>query len=300
MFNTFSKKVFHSLVNSSKLNKHIINNQVNNKFKKIQFSHLNKFICKISNSNFCKINKNQSQVEEEKDKEVKVSDKIDKSENKKNTNKDSEPEQTEPLSEKELAKQKRLKEMMATLTEEEFLAIQETNKEYIIMEIKAKNYNYLLRAKRIALIINLPLSVILAFSLENIFGEIPEADITKLVAYYLTIIFDYFLFFNGVFILTGLRNFVLLAKYLPKDKMMEFTKLNWYCKKYTVKESAENLRRMPRMPFTPFVSLRSKKNQEFSMNGIADWKNIKLYNYLFPIPQKIKRKKESSASLLDK
>ena len=291
MFKVHAKKTIHSLASIFKLKAQIVNtSKLISKNQLYIYSH-NTF-CKdehTKTSSHSKHKKPKKKEEPEPTTENNVEDTLE-------TEKDKEIQ-----TEADIEKARKLKEMMATLTAEEFEAIQQSTAEHTIMEIKEKNRKFLIRAKTIALYVNLPLSVALVYVLEYSFGEIAEADIKKLVLYYIVMLADYFLFFNGVLILTALRNFVKIAKYIPKDKTMEFTKLNWLCKEYIVKEKAENLKRMPRMPFSPFVSLRSKKtNVEYSMNGIGDWRNIKLYNTLFPIPPKIKRKRESAQSLLDK
>jgi hypothetical protein len=105
--------------------------------------------------------------------------------------------------------------------------------------------------------------------------------------YYGLMITDYILFVNGVLILNAISNVCRSAKYLPKENIIEFVRFNLLNKTYIVKEKVENVKRINSGPFSPFNSLKSKDtNNTYALKGINIWNDIKLFNYLFPMPQK--------------
>ncbi len=136
--------------------------------------------------------------------------------------------------------------------------------------------------------------ILFTYYLDQKFGGLSELDFYKIKPmYYIFLIIDYLLFFNGISILFGSRHLVLLAKYIPKEKMIEFTKLSTFCRPYIVKESILDLKRTHGGIMSPFVSIKNKStNSTYSMNSVGIWTDRKLYNILFPPPVKKERKKE--------
>lgn len=194
--------------------------------------------------------------------------------------------------EKKETEQKKLYEL--SYTPEEFQVINQKNEPVQIMEISNDNLKKFTRAKKLSIYFNLPISILLTGICEFCYPDLDALTSQQSKLYYAMLLMDYFFFFNGVMVLSGLRNIVLLAKYLPTEKALEVTKMNIFCKKYTKIHKIEDLKRVPRSAVTPFVSLKNKKNNELlSMNGLGVWKDIKLYNTLFPIPLRKKPSKEN-------
>jgi len=188
--------------------------------------------------------------------------------------------------------------MNATYTPEELNKINEKGEEKIIMEIKSQNEKYLKLAKRLGLYLNIPMSIFLMYMIDYGFGDVDEILPKKKPLYYSLMVLDYLFFLNSLMILSGVRNIVLLAKYIPKEKVIEFTKLSLFCKPYQVKDPLSELKRAggANAKMTPFLSLRNIKTYNaYSMNGLGDWKDRKLFNALFPkiIKEKKKTKKEN-------
>lgn len=199
---------------------------------------------------------------------------------------------------KELEQKKRL--LAESYTEEEFKKINSKNEDIIFMEIKEKNKSKLLLAKRISLFFNIPLSIGLMFGIDLGFGDTSELSPKMKILYYTAMMFDYLLFINAITILAGCRNIVLFARYIPKEQIVEFTKLNLFCKKYIMREAVSDLKRLSgKNRMTPFLSLKNMKtNNMYSMNSVGIWKDRKLYNSLFPVTIPVKNKKEGK-NLLD-
>jgi hypothetical protein len=172
----------------------------------------------------------------------------------------------------------------STYTPEELEKINSKDDDVVLMEIKSKNLKQLLLAKRISLFFNLPISLFLTFYCEyNLGQETTEESSSNTKLYYFLFFVDYILFLNGCLVLYGLRNIVLLASYMPKEKVIEFTKLSMFCKEYSKKVPIDNLKRVSRSPITPFLALKNKKtNEDFSMFSVGNWKDITLFNTLFP------------------
>jgi hypothetical protein len=201
-------------------------------------------------------------------------------------------EETEEEKKKRLEKEERIRKLSEKYTEEEFKSFLEKEEEIEFMEIKPEFKKKLHRAKRISLFMNIPLALAIVFLIDKFF-ENKEGQKSK-KARYVTLAFGYNMFFIAFSILVGYRNIVLAAKYIPKEKAVEFTKLSALCKPFKVKENAENLKRMKPGMLTPHISLKNARyNNIYSMNGIAEWKDRKLFNTLFPpmTPKKEKKKK---------
>lgn len=177
---------------------------------------------------------------------------------------------------------------------EELNKINQSKEEIKIMEITDKNLKNIKIAKFICLYFNLPVSFLITYFLEFHLGEAAIKD----KYYYILLALDYILFFNGALVLASLRNVVLAFKYLPITKEVEVTKLNIFNKEKISKYKIELLKRTPRSLLSPLISLKHKKtNEQFSMNGIGKWLDIKLYNSLFPTPtvkQNLKVKEKNS------
>lgn len=185
-----------------------------------------------------------------------------------------------------------LKKMMAAVyTQDELNEINESGREIIFNEIKEKNRKKLILAKRLSLFLNIPLSIALIILIDYLFGDTSEMPKKKKRMYYLSLFCDYHLFIVGITILVGCRNIVTQAKYLPREKVIEFTKLNLFCKPYTVKEKVGDLVRVNGGKMTPFMSLKNKTTFNiYSMNSVGDWKDRKLYNALYPPPVRKEKK----------
>lgn len=159
------------------------------------------------------------------------------------------------------------------------------------------------------LFFNIPVSLFITFFIDSILPTYVPGNRKHAALWYGLMATDYILFVNGVLILSALANICLNAKYLPKEHMMEFTKLNILNKPFVVKEKVENIKRTNSGLFSPFNSLKSKAtNQVYALKGIGEWKDIKLYNYLFPLPvvrtektemKDVKKKKAASAAAVE-
>ena len=172
-----------------------------------------------------------------------------------------------------------------------------------LSEIKQNNKKKLLLAKKLSLYLNIPMSILIMVLIDYGFGDVTDMNPKKRPLYYVTLTLDYMFFLNGIAIMAGLRNIVLLAKYIPKEKVVEFTKLSFFSKAYQVREPVEQLKRAGggNAKLTPFLSLKNKiSNNMYSMNGIGEWRDRKLFNALFPqlkANAKSKTKKEGQKFL---
>jgi hypothetical protein len=187
-----------------------------------------------------------------------------------------------------LKKEELIKQYNSTYTQEELDKINSKDEDIVLMEIKPQNYKQLLLAKRLSLFFNLPLSAFLTFYCEYHLGLDANEESPKHTKFYYFLFFvDYMLFLNGCIVLYGLRNIILLASYIPAEKVIEFTKLSMFCKEYNKKVPIDNLKRVSRSPITPFLALKNKKtNEDYSMFSVGIWKDITLFNTLFPKPKK--------------
>lgn len=192
---------------------------------------------------------------------------------------------------KERERQKKIEEWKllknAVYTKEEFEQAIKDKSEISLIEISESNIKKLFIFKKICLFFNIPVSLFITFFIDSILPAYEPGNKKMAALYYGFMATDYILFVNGVLILSALANICLNAKYLPKENMIEFTKVGILNKPYIVKEKIENVKRTNQGLFSPFNSLKSKAtNQIFALRGIGEWKDIKLYNYLFPFPQK--------------
>ncbi len=173
----------------------------------------------------------------------------------------------------------------AVYTKEEFDSKILNKDEILLIEISDSNKKKLKFFKIICLFFNIPVSLFITFFIDSILPNYVPGNKKHIALWYGLMATDYILFVNGVLILSALANICLNAKYLPKENMIEFTKLNILNKSYVVKEHIENIKRTNSGIFSPFSSLKSKvTNQVFALKGIGEWKDIKLYNYIFPLP----------------
>jgi hypothetical protein len=165
-------------------------------------------------------------------------------------------------------------------TPEELDNINKKGDPVTIHEIEEKYKSNLLRIRKVSLYFNLPISFAL-FGINELFLTAANlAALSKLI-----FMFDYLFFLSGLLYLNGTKNIVIQAKYLPNEKAVEFTKFSFRSKPYVQKESIENLKRVGRSAHTPFASLKNHKTGDvYSMNGIPGWKDLKLFNTLFPAP----------------
>ena len=88
------------------------------------------------------------------------------------------------------------------------------------------------------------------------------------------------------------RNFVKRCYYNFEDKTFEFYKLNMFCKEYLITKKVEELHPTKKNPFTPFLTLETKNKKDlFSMTGLGEYNDYKLFGYMFPsiVPKFIKR-----------
>lgn len=204
---------------------------------------------------------------------------------------------------KRIELEEKKKFLQATYTPEEFEALQQKGEEVVFMEIKPQNKKKLLLAKKLGLYLNIPMSILIMILIDYGFGDVTDMNPKKRPLYYAALTLDYMFFLNGIAIMAGLRNMVLLAKYIPKAKTVEFTKLSFFSKPYNVVEKVEELKRIGggSNKLTPFLSLKNRiSNNMYSMNGIGEWKDRKLFNALFPIHKpvaKSKTKKEGQKFL---
>jgi len=201
-------------------------------------------------------------------------------------------EETEEEKQKRFEKEERIRKLSEKYTEEELNLLFEKEEEIEFMEIKPEFKKKLLRAKKISLLLNIPLALAIVFLVDQFFDN--KNDKKTKTARFVTLAFGYNLYFVAFAILVGYRNIVLTARYITKEKAVEFTKLSALCKPYKVKENAQNLKRMKPGMLTPHISLKnSKYNNIYSMTGIAEWKDRKLFNTLFPpmVQKKEKKKK---------
>ena len=256
-------------------NSHSINlTKTNSRFTITNLSKFN-FIKSIPHRNFCTEQPKKQEEKSEVISEVKR-----------------ELEELEEEKTKRLQKEEKIRLMQEKYTDEEFKLLSEKEEEIDFMHIKEEFKKKLHRAKRISLFLNIPLAIAIVFLVDKVFEN--KEDKKSKLARFVTLAFGYNLFFVAFAILVGYRNIVLAAKYIPKEKAVEFTKLSALCKPYKVKENAENLKRMKPGMLTPHISLKnSRYNNIYSMNGIAEWKDRKLFNSLFPamLPKKEKKKK---------
>jgi hypothetical protein len=252
----------------------------------------------LSNKKFCsKINEEKNKNDQEETINNENSPLSEKSE----VQKELEETPEERLKRIELEEKKKF--LQATYTQEELDALNQKGEEVVIMEIKPQNKKKLLLAKKLSLYLNIPMSILIMVLIDYGFGDVTDMNPKKRPLYYAALTLDYMFFLNGIAIMAGLRNMVLLAKYIPKEKVVEFTKLNFFSKPYKIIEKVDELKRIGggSNKLTPFLSLKNRiSNNMYSMNGIGEWKDRKLFNALFPIHKpvaKSKSKKEGQKFL---
>lgn len=180
---------------------------------------------------------------------------------------------------KEFNKQK-LKEKNLPYTDSEFkeLIKLKGNQSIPLFNMSLNVLRSLKRNKRIATFFNIPMSVILFTFGQNFFHNM------VLYKKYSTLIFcvEYYFFISGIVILRSLRNFCLSAEYIHNSNKVIFTKLDFMCKPYVVEEKVEDLTRMNISSFNFLTTLMSNKTKEnYSMNGLGQIEDPKLFNYLF-------------------
>jgi hypothetical protein len=213
--------------------------------------------------------------------------------------------ETDTEIETKLKREELIKLYNSTYTQEELDKINSKDEDITLMEIKPQNLKQLLLAKRLSLFFNLPLSAFLTIYCEYNLGiEVNNEDTTgtsNTKFYYFLFFVDYMLFLNGCVVLYGLRNIVLLAQYIPAERVIEFTKLSMFCKEYTKKIPIDELKRVSRSPITPFLALKNKKtNEDFSMFSVGIWRDITLFNTLFPKPKKERNPKREPKHPINK
>lgn len=223
-----------------------------------------------------------------------------KFENVDDKNLENEIEESEEVKQAKINLEQKKKFLSSEYTPEELDLINDKGSDIVFMEIKEKNRKKLYFAKRISLFFNIPLSLALIYLIDYFFGDIKSLDSKKKIAYYLSLFLDYTLFLNAITILAGCRNIVLLAKYIPKEKTIEFTKLSLVCKPYILKEKISDLKRVGSGSLTPFISLKNKYNNSiYSMNSVGIWKDRKLYNAIFPPEIRKTKNKKDGTKFLD-
>jgi hypothetical protein len=197
----------------------------------------------------------------------------------------------------------------STYTKDEFENAIKNKDEIVLIEISDKNIKKLKFFKNMCLFFNIPVSLCITFFIDSILPTYVPGNKKHAALWYGLMATDYILFVNGVLILSALANICLNAKYLPKENLMEFTKFNILNKPFVVKEKVETIKRTNAGVFSPFSSLKSKAtNQIYALKGIGEWKDIKLYNYLFLLPvvrkektemKDVKKKKAASAAAVE-
>jgi hypothetical protein len=203
-----------------------------------------------------------------------------------------------PESEEDKVKRLQLEEKLRLInekyTEEELVQINEKCEEIEFMRIKEEYRKKLHRAKKLSLFLNIPLAVLIVWAVDKYFEERKEKGFKAKTASFFLTVFGYNLFLVAFLVLYGYRNIVVSARYIPKEKSIIFTKLSMLNKPFTVKENLDSLKRMRPGMLTPHISLKNAKyNNIYSMNGIADWQDRKLFNVLFPnLPRKEKIRKK--------
>lgn len=202
-------------------------------------------------------------------------------------------------SDRERIKEKRIEEWkkikLASYTKEEFDKHIEGKDEILLIEISDANKRKLFFAKRFCVFFNIPVSLFITFFIDSILPTYIPGNKRHAAMYYGLMITDYILFVNGVLILSAISNVCLNAKYLPKENIVQFVKFNLLNRTFTVKEKIEDVKKISSGPFSPFNSLKSKAtNNTYALKGINTWSDIKLFNYLFPTPQKKIRNKEEA------
>jgi len=276
---------------SSKLNKYqnktnfsflTINNH-QNKIQEQQF--FSKNIYKKTNSDYIR-SLNGFCFYSKKDSDGKISSNFDKQIKKEIDKADKERERKRKIEE-----WKKLKN--STYTKDEFENIVKNKDEILLIEISNSNKKKLKIFKKMCLFFNIPVSLFITFFIDSILPTYVPGNKKHAAMWYGLMATDYILFVNGVLILSALANICLNAKFLPKENMIEFIKLDILNKPFVVKESVETIKRTNAGVFSPFNSLKSKAtNQVFALKGIGEWKDIKLFNYLFPLPVVRKEKTE--------
>ena len=168
-------------------------------------------------------------------------------------------------------------------TKEEYEIAIKDKDEIIIIEISKSNKRKLYFSKYFCVFFNIPMSLFITFFIDSFLPTWEPGNKRLSALYYGLMAVDYILFANGILILNAINNVCLVAKFLPKEQLMEFTKLGLFCKPYVIKEKLENIKRTNPGIFSPFNSLKSKEtNNYFALKGIGEWKEMKLFNYLFP------------------
>ncbi len=176
-------------------------------------------------------------------------------------------------------------EIYRPYTKEEYdIVINTTYKdinEINLFEIATFNLTKAKNAKKFSLFFNLPVSIGITMLSEFKFFEGTKFNDLSGVLFFM----DYTLFLFAITTLSGLRSIVVTCDYSKEDKTIIFTKLTYTNKPYIVKEKIEDLERVTENALTPFLTLRNKMNgNKYSMTGTGNYKDFKLYNYLFPHP----------------
>jgi hypothetical protein len=192
-------------------------------------------------------------------------------------------------SDKKVVKKEKIEEIY---TAEEMEAFHSQDKSIKIMEISEKNFKKINKYKKWALYFNLPLTVTIPILNEIYLSGWAETSWKANMVYHMLFAVDVMCFAGALGGLGGLKNVVILCNYLTKDRIVEFTKLDFRRRPYKVLYSPDELKRIPRSAFTPFLSLkRMDEKEDFSMSGIGKWNDIKLFNTIFPHPKQAEGEK---------
>ena len=129
--------------------------------------------------------------------------------------------------------------------------------------------------------LGLPISVLITLFFNT---DITQIENTKLFSIEsLILLIDYVLFIGSCSTLFALRNAVIIAKYIPKEKVIEFTKFNMFGKRVKKSVDLDNIQRMRQSHLAPNKVLKNRETfEDFSMNSKDKYFDFKLYNTLFP------------------
>lgn len=153
---------------------------------------------------------------------------------------------------------------------------------------------------KVAVFLIFPISISGVFFIDYFCFDFKKISLLMKFSYYFLISIDYLLFLFGIYLLKKSRNITFSAKLFPKENIVEFTKFNYLGKYIKTKERVVDIKRNRNTWLSPDNSVKSKRTNNiyiFKQNE-SEIYDIKLFNYLFPMPEVKERKKPSMVDSL--
>jgi len=179
------------------------------------------------------------------------------------------------------------------------LILNSKNSEIVFFKISNQEMKYLSSTIKKIIYFILPMTVSGIFFIDFFCYDFKKISTLMKFAYYFLISCDYCLFLFFFFGLTQSSNVVISAKLFPEDNVLELIKFNIFGRLVRIKERVCDMK-MSRDKWEPYDSISSKRTNKryvFEDNK-AEIQDKKLFNYLFPDPEVVERKKPSMVDSL--